>query len=74
MVGLYAAPAALVLYAVFGSSRHLVVAPMSAIAPLSADIVAGVVGTGGDGYAAATTALAIVVGLIAIGAGLLRWG
>jgi hypothetical protein len=32
VVGLYAAPLALVLYAMFGSSRHLVVGPMSATA------------------------------------------
>src|SRR5256885_15288357 len=36
VVGLYAAPAALILYAAFGSSRHLVVGPMSATAALSA--------------------------------------
>ena len=29
VVGLYAAPPALVLYALFGSSRHLIVGPMS---------------------------------------------
>ena len=36
VVGLYAAPAALIFYAAFGSSRHLVVGPMSATAALSA--------------------------------------
>jgi sulfate permease, SulP family len=40
VVGLYAAVPALVLYAAFGSSRHLVVGPMSATAALSAAIVA----------------------------------
>jgi SulP family sulfate permease len=30
VVGLYAAPGALLLYAAFGSSRHLVTGPMSA--------------------------------------------
>ncbi len=40
VVGLYAAVPALVLYAVLGSSRHLVVSPMSATAALSAGIVA----------------------------------
>ncbi len=40
MVGLYAAPGALLLYAAFGSSRHLVTGPMSATAALSAAIVA----------------------------------
>ena len=42
VVGLYAAVPALVLYAAFGSSRHLVVGPMSATAALSAAIVAPV--------------------------------
>ena len=40
VVGLYAAPPALILYAVFGSSKHLVVGPMSATAALSAAAVA----------------------------------
>ena len=40
VVGLYAAPAALMLYAAFGCSRHLVVGPMSATAALSAAAVA----------------------------------
>ncbi|HZN70418.1 MAG TPA: SulP family inorganic anion transporter [Micromonosporaceae bacterium] len=74
VVGLYAAPAALVLYALFGTSRHLVVGPMSATAALSAGIVAGVVGQGGPDVAAATAALALAVGLVSIVAGLLRLG
>jgi MFS superfamily sulfate permease-like transporter len=39
VVGLYATPAALLLYAAFGSSRHLVTGPMSATAALSAAAV-----------------------------------
>ena len=42
VVGLYAAVASLVLYALLGSSRHLVVGPMSATAALSAAVVAEV--------------------------------
>ena len=42
VVGLYAAAPALVLYAMFGSSRHLVVGPMSATAALSAATIATV--------------------------------
>jgi SulP family sulfate permease len=34
VVGLWAAPVALVLYAALGSSRHLVVGPMSAGSPV----------------------------------------
>src|SRR3954447_22496899 len=45
VVGLYAAPGALILYAAFGSSRHLVTGPMAATAALSAaavgDLTAG---------------------------------
>jgi sulfate permease, SulP family len=49
VIGLYAAPAALVLYAVLGSSRHLVVGPMSATAALSAGVVAAAVGGSATG-------------------------
>jgi sulfate permease, SulP family len=38
VVGLYAAPGALVLYAALGSSRHLVTGPMAATAALSAAV------------------------------------
>ena len=55
VVGLYAAPPALILYAVFGSSRHLVVGPMSATAALSAAAVADLT-TGGPDEVAAFTA------------------
>jgi len=72
VIGLYAAPPALILYAAFGSSRHLVVGPMAATAALSAAIVADV-STDGS-FAAMTAALAIVTGLLALAAGLLRLG
>lgn len=55
MVGLYAAPPALLLYAAFGSSRHLVVGPMSATAALTA------------GLAIATGVAALVAGLLRLG-------
>jgi sulfate permease, SulP family len=74
VVGLYAAPAALILYAAFGSSRHLVVGPMSATAALSAATVADAVGPGHGGFAAATAMLALTTGAAAIAAGLLRLG
>jgi high affinity sulfate transporter 1 len=74
VVGLYAAPAALLLYAAFGSSRHLVVGPMSATAALSAAIVADVVAPTDDAFAIITVALALVSGMIALAAGLLRLG
>ncbi|GAB3304291.1 SulP family inorganic anion transporter [Geodermatophilus aquaeductus] len=74
VVGLYAAVPALVLYAVLGSSRHLVVASMSATAALSAGIVGDLAEGGSDRYVALTTALAVVTGLVGIGAGLARMG
>ena len=74
VVGLYAAPPALVLYAAFGSSRHLVVGPMSATAALSAAAVADLTTGGPDDVLAFTSVLAIVTGLLALGAGLLRLG
>jgi len=74
VVGLYAAPGALLLYAAFGSSRHLVVGPMSATAALSAAAVADVAMPNSAGVVAHTAALAITTGLIALVAGLLRLG
>jgi sulfate permease, SulP family len=66
VVGLYAAPPALVLYALLGSSKHLIVGPMSATAALSAAAVAPHFGL--------TPVLAIVTGVVALAAGLLRLG
>lgn len=74
VVGLYAAPGALLLYAMFGSSRHLIVGPMSATAALSASIVATVAVPGTDDFTTATVALAICVGIAGLIAALLRLG
>src|ERR1700759_4815804 len=74
VVGLYAAPGALLLYAAFGSSRHLVVGPMSATAALSAATVAEYATAGSGQFAALTAALAISAGMAALIAGLLRLG
>ncbi|MGN2639543.1 SulP family inorganic anion transporter [Nocardia takedensis] len=74
VVGLYAAVPALVLYAALGSSRHLVVGPMSATAALSAAIIAPLAAGGSDRYVALAAALAIVTGIVGLLAGLLRLG
>ena len=74
VVGLYAAPGALILYAAFGSSRHLVVGPMSATAALSAAAVATYATPGSDRFTQLTVALAITTGIAATIAGLLRLG
>jgi sulfate permease, SulP family len=72
-VGLYAAVPALVLYALAGSSRHLIVGPMAATAALSAGVVGDLGATGLD-PTALTTALALTVGLVAVVAGAFRLG
>jgi SulP family sulfate permease len=74
VVGLYAAPAALILYAAFGSSRHLVTGPMAATAALSAATVGDLVSQGSDEFLQLTVTLGLVVGVLAFVAGLLRLG
>src|ERR1700744_1286061 len=74
VVGLYAAPGALIFYAAFGSSKHLVTGPMAAPPALSAAGV-GTVAAGTNGrFAALTATLAITTGLLALAAGLARLG
>ena len=74
VVGLYAVPAALVLYAALGSSRQLITGPSAAAAALSAAVVGNAVAGDGGQFVATTAALAICVGLAALIAGLLRLG
>lgn len=74
VVGLYAAVPALVLYAAAGSSRHLVVGPMSATAALSAATVGPIAGDDPQLFLATTVALSITAGLVALLAGVLRMG
>ncbi|MFB7718829.1 SulP family inorganic anion transporter [Nocardia sp. NPDC056100] len=74
VAGLYAALPALVLYALAGSSRHLIVGPMSATAALSAAIITPLAGADSGRYIALTTALAIATGLVGLLAGLIRLG
>ncbi|MEI6363768.1 MAG: SulP family inorganic anion transporter [Actinomycetes bacterium] len=74
VVGLYAAIPALVLYAIFGTSRVVIVATMSATAALSASIVAMYATAGSDDFVAITAVLAIVTGILGIAAGLARMG
>ena len=74
VVGLYAAPAALLLYAAFGSSRHLVVGPMAATAALSAAAVGDLAAGGTDEFVQLTVTMGLVVGVLALVAGLCRLG
>jgi high affinity sulfate transporter 1 len=70
----YAAPIALLAYAVLGSSRQLVVAVSSAIAIMSAATISEIAVSGTAEYAALTAALAILAGLVSIAAGALKLG
>jgi SulP family sulfate permease len=73
--GLYAAPLALVAYALFGGSRHLIVGPTSTVAIVSASVVAPLAASGGEQrYLALTIALALLTGAILVLAGLARLG
>ncbi len=74
VVGLYAAPGALLLYAAFGSSRQLVVGPGAATAALSAAAVGDLAGQNTDLYVQLTITMALTVGIAALVAGLLRLG
>ncbi len=73
--GLYAAPLALLGYAIFGTSRHLNVGPSSTVAALSFSTIAGLgVATGSEEWLALTAALAIMTGVFLVIGGLLRLG
>nr|WP_077043958.1 SulP family inorganic anion transporter [Rhodococcus sp. MTM3W5.2] len=74
VVGLYAAIPSLILYAAVGSSRHLVVGPMSATAALSAAIIAPLAGADGGKYLALSAVLAIATGIVGLLAGMIRLG
>jgi MFS superfamily sulfate permease-like transporter len=72
--GLYAAPLALLGYAIFGTSRHLNVGPSSTVAALSFSVVVGLAAAGSDEFIALTVTLAILTGILLIIGGLLRLG
>jgi high affinity sulfate transporter 1 len=70
----YVAPPALLLYALFASSMRLVVVVSATQAALSASAISPLATPGTAEWAALTAALALLVGLITIAAGLLRLG
>ncbi|UCC53566.1 MAG: SulP family inorganic anion transporter [Anaerolineaceae bacterium] len=73
--GLYAAPLALLGYAIFGTSKHLNVGPSSTVAALSFSTIAGLgVASGSEEWIALTAALAILTGVFLVIGGLLRLG
>jgi MFS superfamily sulfate permease-like transporter len=70
----YVATPALLLYAIFASSRKLVVVVSATQAALSAGAVAVLATAGTARYAELTAALALLVGLVTVLAGLFRLG
>ncbi len=74
IVGLYAIPFALVAYAVFGSSPHLVVGPVSTVSVLSGALVADLAQGDPGQVVALTSALAIGAGLGLIIGGVAKLG
>jgi len=72
--GLFAAFAGLLGYGLLGTCRQLVVSPTSSTAAISAAIVAPVALGDPDRYAAASAALAILVGVVLIALAQLRMG
>jgi len=74
-VGLYAAPLALLGYAIFGRSTILVVATSSSTAAISASVIAQLNADGGTGSAVGlAAALALFTGVILLVVGLVRLG
>jgi sulfate permease, SulP family len=72
--GLYAALGGLAGYALFGTSRQLVVGPSATVAAVSATVVGGLVATGSQDFVAYSAALALAVGVIYVALGLARMG
>jgi high affinity sulfate transporter 1 len=72
--GLYSVPLPLLLYAVLGTSRCLVVGPDSATALLSAVTIAPLVQAGTGDYITTTALMAALVGTVLLMAGLLKMG
>ncbi|MFO7778589.1 MAG: SulP family inorganic anion transporter [Nitriliruptoraceae bacterium] len=73
-VGLYAVPLALVAYALLGSSRQVIVGPVSTVSVVSGSIVAANAGGDPERAIALTVALAVLSGVILLAAGALRTG
>jgi SulP family sulfate permease len=70
----YAAPVGLILYAIFGTSRQLVVAVSATIATMSAAAIGPLAAAGSPEYAMLTAGLAILAGLVSILAGVFKLG
>ena len=73
-VGLYAVPTALLAYAIFGTSRQLVVGPVSTVSVLSGSLVASKAPESEAEAVAYTVALALGAGVVLVALGLLKVG
>src|SRR5271169_260715 len=73
-IGLYAAPLALVGYALFGGSRLLVYATAGSVAAVSASVVGGLHAKSVSQAVTFTAALALCAGAVFVVAGLARMG
>jgi sulfate permease, SulP family len=73
-IGLYAAPLALVGYALFGGSRVLVFAAAGSVAAVSATVVAGLDPSNTSETVTMTAGLAVAAGAVFLVAGLARMG
>jgi high affinity sulfate transporter 1 len=73
-VGFYTIPLALFAYAIFGSSRNVIVGPSSTIAVMSAAVIGTLAIQGTDDFLALTAALAIICGLIFLIFGIAKLG
>ena len=74
MVGLYASILPLVAYALFGTSRQLIVGPDAATCAMVAAAVAPLAGGDPQLYLSLTIVLTFIAGLLCIGASFLRLG
>jgi SulP family sulfate permease len=74
IAGLYAAVASLVVYAVVGTSRYISVGPVAIDSLLTAAAVAPLADGDTARYAALASLMAIIVGVLQVGAGLARLG
>jgi SulP family sulfate permease len=72
--GLMAAPGAMIAYALLGTSRQLVVSATTATSAVSAATVGPLAGGDPVTFAALSAALALVTGIVLVGAGVLHLG
>jgi sulfate permease, SulP family len=74
LIGLYTVPLPLFFYALFGTSRLMVVGPDSATALISGVTVAALATSGSEEYLVLTSAIAILVGILFLLFGIFKMG